>query len=370
MFLILLIIALAISPAAFAAGMDDATGNAPGQAPVMLDPPRALGPHVPQGSAPGAPAQPALRSSPQSAGSAGFQPAPTKQPRQEPGGSVAAGNPVVPLPGATGAPSQTRIQPFESPEKTEPGAGAGKSTQDPLPAGVPGVPAVRPASRTAPAPEAGAEKQPCEVFLRITVPHNTHPVDSMTAYPYPVKPPKMFKPVDPMGTEPKDIKRTMINAGYTSRPSTNQPYPAAGWRFQNVLNAAIRRSGRGVPHTFLGLYPWLNSMVPYMIPEIERANKIEEERKRHYDAANEEYDKKYYEIQNESTRNGLYTMNVRFYGSGKGYVRLPAGTWWLAGSRKVPGLYYYWQVPVTLAPGGKETIELTEDNALLIQGGW
>lgn len=257
-----------------------------------------------------------------------------------------------------------RIKPFQSPEQ-----GKKSNPDDSSPATDQSKQTQPPSQAIAPR-NTGDNDAPSEIYLNIIVPHRDRPTDSITAYPYPVKPPKLMQEVSSLPTGTKELKRMVLGSGYSNRWNKDQPYPPNGWRFQYAFETAVRRSGQSMPHTMIGMYPWANAVVPYLRPEIERANKAEEDRTARYQAAIDEYNKKYFDIQNEATRNGLFAINFRFYKKGQAYVRLPAGTWWLAGSRKVPGLYYYWQMPVTVAPGTKETVNLTEANALLIQGGW
>ena len=53
-----------------------------------------------------------------------------------------------------------------------------------------------------------------------------------------------------------------------------------------------------------------------------------------------------------------------------GGLRLAGGPWYVTGTHKVPGLTYYWQLPVTVEPGETKEVELNESNALVIEGAW
>lgn len=353
------VLLVAAAQAGLAESGNESTGNKQGStasAPVLLDPPRALQTPAPCLNA-------STQTFPDSARSRARQPGQT---------DGQTGTEAMPQSVAAGsAPAQSsvppRMQPFESPEQPEAGSGtacgAGSSPTRP----------VSPQTNAQPSAAAtgeGEEETPAELYIHVAVPHNSKPADTFTAYPFPVMPPKIVQEIGPLPVKRKELKGMMLGVGYNNRWHADQPYPPSGWRFQYAFDAAVRRSERGVPHTLLAIYPWLDSMVPYILPEVERANKAEAERKARYERAVDEYKRKYFEIQNESTRKGLFAINFRLYRKGLGYARLPAGTWWIAGTRKVPGLVYYWQIPVTLGAGTSETVQLTEANALLIQGGW
>ncbi len=289
---------------------------------------------------------------------------------------------LKPAAGQSGLP--VPVEPFTSPEPEEPSSTdtpqlpqKTNTPSRPAPTNTTGKsPADKPADTLIKTPAAVGTTgemegdKPAELFIKVAVPHGIQAVDGFAAYPYPVKPPKIAYAIGPLPVKRKDLKGMLMYAGYNSRSHSEEPYPPGGWRFQYAMAAAQRRSGISYPHTMIGVYPWINDIIPYIRPEIERSNKAEEERKKRYEAAVAEYDKKYFEIQNESTRNGLFVVNFRLYRKGQGYARLPAGTWWIAGQRKVPGLSYYWQIPITIASGARETVTLREDNALVIQGGW
>jgi hypothetical protein len=359
------------------AQQDNSQTTAPASPTVLLDAPRSLSQGAKPASTTGQPEQ--ARSIAQVTHT--LPSPPPNQARQAPAARRIRGTTQTqPAPGASpvqpAEPSliQTpegvvKVQPFESPETPAQPAvdDTGKSQKPPAQP----KPPVQPAKKVDLNPATDPyEVAPTELYVRINVPHNKKAVESLTAYPFPLMPPKIVKEISPLPTKRKDLKSMLLSAGYTSRWSHDVPYPPSGWRFQYAFQAAMRRSGLGYPHTIIEIYPWINNIMPYIRPQIELINKTEEERKERYDAAVSEYQKKYFEIQNEATRKGLFAIGLRFYKHGQAYARIPTGTWWIAGTHKVPGLMYYWQLPVTVAPGTTETVELNENNALFIQGGW
>lgn len=215
-----------------------------------------------------------------------------------------------------------------------------------------------------------APRQGALVTLRIRVPHNKRAHDQFSAYPYPVKPPRIVQPIELLRTERKDVRDQLLMIGYQNRSAANKPFPPGGWRWQYVFQAGLKKSGSSTPHFLVSMYPWANRMVNYCMPYIERLNAIEEQRLKNYERARAYAEKNYAEIEAESTRKGLVPLEVRMKAMGTGRVTLPAGTWWITGLHKTPGLTYYWYMPVTVSDGETPTIYLTEENALVIQGGW
>lgn len=318
----------ASGPALSLSAQQPGSNSSAEQAPVLLDPPRAL--------------------------NSGSRLTATANPKPGSNGSAAPEDRSEETPSAqetTEESAEVRIQPF-LPGNTIVQPAAGKPDNQPA------------------NPAVGDQTQPATVFITVSVPHRNKAVDSFTAFPYPVKPPKIFKEILPLPTKIKALKGMLVDTGYTTRFSGDLPYPPGGWRWQYAYQAALRHKGGGVPHTILEMYGWADRMAHYIQPEVIRMNDAEERRKERYDKTVAEYQKSYFEIQNDATRKGLIALNFRTARKGVLGVRLPAGTWWIAGSRKLPGLFYYWQIPITLAAGTTENIQLTESNALVIQGGW
>lgn len=209
---------------------------------------------------------------------------------------------------------------------------------------------------------------PCDVLVAVQVPHNQQPIDKLVAYPYPVRPPANNKPVPPLFDDDKMIKQMVLNQCYTTRRH-DLAYPAYGWRFENALKAAIIKSGMGMPHHIASAYPWTKKMMQWIKPEIDRINLEEEQRLERYEKMCSHWETDGVEIENEATRKGLQPVAVRTVRA-LAKVRLEPGTWYIAGTRKVPGLLYYWQQPVTVVAGQTPTVKLTQENALFIQGAW
>jgi len=234
-------------------------------------------------------------------------------------------------------------------------------------------------TQTAPAGKQTAEtasildtepKATSEVTIWVRVQLDDKAVDSFTVFPYPVKPPANKNPIKPLSDKPRTVSDQLLGAGYLNRVAHQPVFPTNGWRWQYAYETAIRHSGNDLPKTIFSMYRWRNNMVQYMIPEIMRINAIEKKRKATYEKAILEHKRSFTDLENEATRNGLYPVDVRMGRAFKGQVTLSAGTWWISGSRKVPGLVYYWWLPITVTAGDKSQIVLNENNALLIQGGW
>jgi hypothetical protein len=125
------------------------------------------------------------------------------------------------------------------------------------------------------------------------------------------------------------------------------------------------------------IYPFINRMEPFMVAECKKFDKMEEDRKKRVQRATEEYELNRADAENEATRKGYFPIEFRFVRGVRGrgpntaaYLKLPEGTWYLTGTHRVPGLIYYWQEPVHVSEGVLQTVELTMENALLIEGGW
>ena len=209
-----------------------------------------------------------------------------------------------------------------------------------------------------------------DVLVRVNVPHNLRAVETLSAYPYPVQPPRQKGSIRPLPTRDQGLKGYLLQSGYANRRGWDRPYPPFGWRWEYAYNAALRRSGRSVPHTMMAMYPWCNDMVKFVKPEVERANDAEKERQLRYSRAVEQYQKSYADLESEATRRGLYPCELRMSRAGQAQTRLAPGTWWIVGTHKVPGLTYYWQTPVTVTKGDTAQVLLTEANALVLEGGW
>jgi len=54
----------------------------------------------------------------------------------------------------------------------------------------------------------------------------------------------------------------------------------------------------------------------------------------------------------------------------EGTVAVPPGEWYITGQHQVPGLVYYWQEKIKVKPNQNISVNLSDANALLVQGGW
>lgn len=209
-----------------------------------------------------------------------------------------------------------------------------------------------------------------QVTLTISVSQNQKYVDNFSAFPYPVRPPVNQTPQVSLPTRYKALRQYLLNSGYAMRLPRDRPYQTFGLRWNNALDNALKRHGGRMPMTIFGLYQWVDEMIPYVIPEVKRLNAIEQDRTRRYNKACFEYQRDHAELESEATRLGLTPQEIRINRKHTGTVTLPEGTWWIAGTHKVPGLTYYWQIPVSLTANDSQTFKLTDDNAIFIEGGW
>jgi hypothetical protein len=214
------------------------------------------------------------------------------------------------------------------------------------------------------------------IRVTINVPHNKDAIREFTAYPYPVEPPLMKAQPKPLPDDPeKGLRGFVMNSGYTNRTQALQAYPYNGWRWQYAFQAALRKSGLGVPHIMSEMYTWTDEMLPYVVPECKRLNQAEKERLRRYRACSQDAQENHVDFESDAVRKGLFPTEVviqRFNGRQVrfGNVKVAPGSWWIIGTHRVAGLKYYWNEPITVDEGQPNTVELNESNALLIEGGW
>lgn len=210
----------------------------------------------------------------------------------------------------------------------------------------------------------------------VNVPRNIDARNELSFYPYPMKPPPMKQQQKPLPENEKEgLPNQILTSGYVQRTQSTSAYPFGGWRWQYAYNAALRRSGLGVPHLMTEMYAWRDEMIPYVKPEVRRLNQAERERRQRYDRCKQDYEEQRVDIESDSIRKGLFPVPVRISTySGRatrfGTARVLPGSWWLVGSHKAAGLTYYWNLPVEVDEGQPKTIELTEANAILIEGAW
>jgi hypothetical protein len=93
--------------------------------------------------------------------------------------------------------------------------------------------------------------------VSIVVPHMKKSYSSLTAFPWPVAPPRVKAFPPPLPETEKAIKALLLSSGYTNRISADTPYPTGGWRFVHAMRTAVRKSGMAMPHTILEHYGWM-----------------------------------------------------------------------------------------------------------------
>jgi hypothetical protein len=219
----------------------------------------------------------------------------------------------------------------------------------------------------------------CFVRVFINIPHNANTVNHFIAYPYPMDLPK--KRVDnqhfqsPLPTSKLQLKNLIMATGYSQRDAGIRPYPTNGWRWQYAYHAALNKSHLDEPGAITEMYRFADSLVPYARAECVRLNKVEDERQERYLRAQEDCEQNHQEYETEATRRGYSPVEVRPDKFFRGHLNLAElqlgeGSWWVIGTRRVPGLKYYWQVQLNAVKGEVTTCELNEENALVIEGGW
>ncbi len=210
--------------------------------------------------------------------------------------------------------------------------------------------------------------------VRISVPHHTRAVSTITLYPYPPRPPKMYRPTLKIHDDAKSIRGQLLNLGYSNRSSDTKLFPHGGWRWHYVLNAAYKKSGSRPPTNIMTMYPWTFKMVPYVRAEIRRINEIEHDRNLRYLVMMKDFDENGVELENEAVQKGLSPVEIKMKkGTLKllsGVAAISPGTWYIVAAHKTSNLKFYWQIPVTVAEGEKAAVELTQTNALVIEGDW
>jgi hypothetical protein len=216
-----------------------------------------------------------------------------------------------------------------------------------------------------------------KIFVRIqlTVPHSTNAVHKLVAYPYPMQLPKARKEIFDLSTDSTALKEEILTSGYTQRGTSSKPYPFQGWRWQYAYHNALKRAHADEPSVLSDIYPFVRKMMPYCREEVRRINNIEHERIERYKRLAEEYEQHGQESETEATRKGYVPVPIEINKLWRGHfnigeIKLGEGTWWITGTKKVPGITYYWQQPIEVVKGDSVVCELTEDNALVIEGGW
>jgi hypothetical protein len=213
------------------------------------------------------------------------------------------------------------------------------------------------------------------VRVQLTVPRSTNAMNKLVAYPYPMQLPKARKEIFDLSTDTRALKEEILTSGYLQRGTSIKPYPFQGWRWQYAYHNALKRAHADEPAVISDIYPFVRKMTPYCREEVRRINNIEHERVERYKRLAEEYEQHGQEAETDATRKGYTPVPVEINKMWRGHfnigeIRLGEGTWWITGTKKVPGITYYWQQPVEVLKGQPVICELTEDNALVIEGGW
>ncbi len=212
------------------------------------------------------------------------------------------------------------------------------------------------------------------VRVRISVPHQTRPMSSITLYPYPPRPPRMIRQISKIDDKPKSIRGQLINLGYSNRSSDTKLFPTNGWRWQYILRAALQNSGTRPPTNILTMYPWTHKMVPYVQAEIRRINEIEADRRIRYQSVVKDFEENGIDLENEALQKGLSPIEINLKNGARklrsGVAAVSPGTWYIVAAHKTSNLNFFWQIPVTLSAGEQSTVQLTQTNALVIEGAW
>lgn len=232
---------------------------------------------------------------------------------------------------------------------------------------------VAPPAVIAPQATLGPDGKPVEpkstINIRFKTLQKLRYTDSIWAYPYPPKPPKQVVH-NPLSEDGPDLKNRILQHGYTYRPDLTRPYPSGGWRWVLAFDNGLKKAGCGYPHTMITMYPWVNKVLPYILSETRQFNLVEAERSKNYERVLADYERVHTDIEAQATAKGLQPIEIKVSPRGIAQQPLPAGNWWIAATRKSPGLKFYWQVPISCSGTDTLSVELTETNALIIAGGW
>lgn len=207
------------------------------------------------------------------------------------------------------------------------------------------------------------------VNVRIQTPQNLRATDSVWIYPYPPKPPRAPR-VSPLTEDPQGLRSQILQFGYSARPDLDRPYPAGGWRWVHAFQTGVKKSGQGTPHTMFTMYHWVDKVFPYVLAECHELNLLEQERSEKFLQVCADYERVHADLEAQATTKGLVPFEVKVGARGIAQSAVPAGNWWLAATRKQPGLQFYWQVPLTCNSNEPIAVQLSESNALIVGGGW
>lgn len=227
--------------------------------------------------------------------------------------------------------------------------------------------------------EVGSSAEPVKdgeltIVATVAVPHMKKALTKVVAYPWPMKPPVRKQPIKQLPEKEKALKNMILATGYFNRASPDVPYPPGGWRWQYAFHTAIERSGISVPHSIFEHYGWADRMIPFVKAQTKVYNAFERERGQRFAAANQEYLDIRSESEDAAVHRGLAPVNMRKISLKSNAIgthfagNLKPGKWWILGTHRVPGLKYFWLLPVEIEKSGR--VVLNEGNAIYIEGGW
>jgi|GEM_PF-532141 len=232
------------------------------------------------------------------------------------------------------------------------------------------------ASATAEPPaEDAAHQAKGTLIIHLNVPHMQKRTDTFSINPYTTAPPPIAIPIALLPESIKGLKQKLLSTGYGQRLSLTKPYPDSGWRWHYCYRKARAKSGIGEPHVFFQMYRFADDIAPYVLPEVKKSNKIELARLERYKQVTTEYGDNHKDEEMEALRLGHEPIKLNLVPAKRGTILesslfISPGDWWITGSHKVPGLIYFWMLPVKVHNNETQTVELNEENALLVQGGW
>ncbi|MDZ4835948.1 MAG: hypothetical protein SGJ27_19385 [Candidatus Melainabacteria bacterium] len=213
-----------------------------------------------------------------------------------------------------------------------------------------------------------------KLVATIAVPHLKKSLTQVTAYPYPMKPPPAKQKIRLLPDKDKQLKNMILSSGYLSRSAGDTPYPPGGWRWQYAFNKAVKNSNLTIPHSIFEHYIWADRVMPFVKAQIKLYNAFERTRVTAYNAAQQDFLDNRTQFEDEATKAGVGPTSLKhvYLRSGKiglHYANnLKPGKWWILATHRVPGLKYFWLLPIDIDKS--ERVILNESNAIYVEGGW
>jgi len=210
-----------------------------------------------------------------------------------------------------------------------------------------------------------------KVTLWVNVPHYKGCIESFKAVPYLSEIPVPLHTYGSLSERYGDIKDSLYILCYVAPQNPKlHKYSGQGWRFSYCLDQAKRESGLGMPHVLPEARAWCEAMYPYVHKYLVRSNEAEALRADRLRKARADYDETHSEIEYAALKKGYFPVDLNFIvyheSLRRAVIDLPEGTWWITGTHKVIGITYYWQEPIEVGPDKPNTMQLTEQSALLI----